>query len=262
NLVITQGQETRKISKAFLVLKPVRLIIANFYGNDPALAAEQGFDDHIEGSANAIAAQTHDKDPADVLVVRISSTTQTPNPKKGDIDALSQLKDYALKSKKDGGLGIQKGSVISVDTLGHGSRAKEFSVSSLFVSALDQENPNNIMKVSLEPPPADIANGTLEDSVYAGYFTDLMANTRRVAFNLWHCFPGSKVGLQKSQVERLAEAFGILKKKVVVQGPIGLCDFPDDTEITIHPDGSTEVKATGYASPLFDEEGIATAQTP
>ncbi|MCX7804382.1 MAG: hypothetical protein N3A38_04235 [Planctomycetota bacterium] len=248
---LTTSGRTERIAKAIEVMRPVRLIIANFYG-DPPDAEQLGFDDHMYGSAVAMKEHAYKEDLAHIIIVRISSPTGSLRPKKGDIRSMDRLLKHALTPKDQGGLGLKPGTVISVDTLGHGTPATGHFESGLKIVVTDPDNAANTVVVPMRAPPANVKDGWLSDETYAEFFGPLLARTRRVRFNLWHCFAGDAGGGNKrSQVERLYKTFAEMKLDVAVQGFTGIVSFPA-VEHTA-PDGTKSVR---YSVPYVKEAGL------
>ena len=215
------GKRLAKIQSAITINKPVHLIIANQYGDNPKNdPVGQALDDALVGSAVTLRDQTYTNKNERVMVLYVGTPVGALKPALGILS--SKDKKTYLASWSDLGaylrsMDVKPGTVIGIDTLGHGTqtgpKVKLSGALKITAQGTTQAGPANYEVTVQTGGPKD-AEPLLSDEKFANYFAEFLADGQDVKIILWHCFIGdgnqSPLG---NGAKRLAKALNAVNKK-------------------------------------------------
>jgi hypothetical protein len=244
------GLEAHDIPEAIIVNHPVRLIVANFYGQQREGMAE---DDNVAVSADALVG-TYEPQRAQghrITLVRVATPDGVGQNRRreGQIPSWSTLQEYL--TQRAGEL-VAPGTVVSIDTLGHGVTSAEFPHFNAMQVVISAGNVNRTTTIAPPPVPGG-CHPAITEPVFARLFETLLARNQPVDITLYHCHCGHRAPMEPNAVQRLANALNALQiRNVTVHSWPGIVEFRGDWSVDEH--GNRHLDAAYPPRPLGEQQ--------
>ena len=234
-LQLTTAGMQRDIPNAVVVNAPVHLILANMTGVRPGGIGDRATDADIVGCGNALLKeQTKQwkKNHEQGVVLRVSANAG------GELKSWSELADVLQKRS------INPGSVVSIDSLGHGGKNKGDG-------AIEIATNNKSGKISVYGGAPLGPDPVMPEATFSGYFLKFLTKYQPVNITLYHCW--SALGNDGGTAGRLAAVLKSAKlTNVTVTGTnqdLGVND-PGDCTFTLIID--EQHNYTGFGPPKLE----------